>query len=110
MTARLALAALTLSLTSLSALADEAANRSLATVNVNAGPHLVVTCGNKTLPSLREVAAVLDTNNAGQIYGEREHLLHMAQRECARGFKEIVFVRDTLNTAPALAMVDLPTH
>jgi hypothetical protein len=76
-------------------------------VNVNAGPHLIVTCGKETLPSLRKVAAVLDSNNAGQVYLEREHLLHAAQRECARGFKEIVFMRDPLNAAPALAVADV---
>ena len=109
MTARLAIAALTFALTSATAFADDA-NRSLATVNVNAGPHLVVTCGESSLPTLREIAAVLDTNNAGQLYGEREHLLHTASRECARGYKEIVFVRDPLSPAPVLAMADLPAR
>ena len=110
MTVRYALTAMTLALTSLPAVAGDAASRPLPIVNVGATPHLVVTCGEASLPSLREISAVLDTNNAGQLYAERERLLHTASRECARGFKAIVFVRDPRNTSPVLVMADLPTR
>jgi hypothetical protein len=48
---------------------------------------------------------VLDTNNASVIYGEREKLLHIAERECRRGHGEVVFVRDA-TAASALALAD----
>jgi len=66
---------------------------------------LVIGCGEHRLPTLASVGAVLDTNNASVIYGEREKLLHIAERECRRGHGEVVFVRDA-TAASALALVD----
>jgi len=77
----------------------------LTAVDARHEPRLVIGCGEHRLPTLASVGAVLDTNNASVIYGEREKLLHIAERECRRGHGEVVFVRDA-TAASALALVD----
>lgn len=70
------------------------------------GEHtLTVDCTARAdMPSLRAVGAVLETNNASRIYGERERLLHTAYSLCSRGHREVVFVRDDAEQPARLAL------
>lgn len=107
---RSSLVALTLAVGAANANAGGATEAALATVNVYDSPRIVVDCRDEHLPSLRAVAALLETNNSGAVFGEREHLVHIAHRECARGHASVVFVRDASSNPPALAMADLPSR
>jgi len=87
-------------------MAAEAGHPAIASFE-RAGARIVVDCGDERLPSLRDVAELLETNNAGLVYAERERLAHTAHRECARGTPRVVFFRDA-SSAPALAMSEEP--
>ena len=72
---------------------------------VHVGASLSIDCRAESLPSLRAVGAVLDTNNASRIYAERVRLIHEAHRECLRGAARVRFVRNAGPSFPALAAV-----
>ena len=76
----------------------------LAPVAARGEPALSVNCARIGVPTLRAVGAVLETNNAGRIYAERERLLHTAYSLCSRGYREVVFVRDAAEQPARLAL------
>lgn len=102
---RLSIALLTFAAASAHA-ADRTRQTALDSIAVHADVRLVVDCRNEHLPTMRSVAEVLETNNVSRTYSERERLAHIAHRECMRGASSVAFVRDTSESAPALAMVD----
>jgi len=102
---RLSLAILTLAAAN-SFAAQDTTHTALNSITVHDNARIVVDCQNERIPSQRAVADLLDTNNASRIHAEREHLIHIAHRECLRGSRDVAFVRDGSPTLPALAMVD----
>jgi hypothetical protein len=102
---RLSIALLTFAAASAHA-AGRTSQTALDSIAVHADVRLVVDCRSERLPTLRSVADVLETNNTSRIYSEREHLLHIAHRECARGASSVAFVRDAAAQEPALARID----
>jgi len=53
---------------------------------------IVIDCANVGLPPLRQVGALLDQHNAGQIYASRSRLLAGARRDCKKGVDRVVLV------------------
>jgi hypothetical protein len=102
---RLTLAVLTFAAANVQAAEHSAA---LSQISVHGSARLVVDCRDQRMPSLRAVGAVLDTNNGSLLYTEREHLLHVAHRECLHGVASVAFVRDDEASTPALAMAEPP--
>ena len=82
----------------------------LSAVHVHGNDRLVVDCRDERLPNLRAVGQVLETNNASQIYAERERVIHIAHRECMRGAANVVFEHDAGASVPALALAGTPTQ
>lgn len=102
---RLSLAILTLAAANTCA-AQDTNHTSLNSITVHDNARIVVNCQNERVPSQRAVADLLDTNNTSRIHAEREHLIHIAHRECARGYRNVAFVRDGSQPLPTLAIVE----
>ncbi len=102
---RLSLAVLTLATTN-SFAAQDTTHTALNSITVHDNARIVVDCQNEHIPSQRAVADLLDTNNASRIHAEREHLIHIAHRDCLRGYRDVVFVRDESQALPTLAIVE----
>ncbi|MBS0582031.1 MAG: hypothetical protein JSS42_02900 [Proteobacteria bacterium] len=88
----IAIAAATL-LLSVVPLRATAADPTLPTVDATLS-RVVVVCADRRLPSQRAVADLLGSNNAAYAYAQREHLAHIARRECLRGTPSVTFVRE----------------
>jgi hypothetical protein len=102
---RLSLAVLTLAATNICA-AQDTTHSALNSITVSDNAQIVVSCQNERVPSQRTVADLLETNNASRIHAEREHLIHIAHRECLHGYRDVAFVRDGSQSLPTLAIVE----
>lgn len=60
-----------------------AASASASAAEVDTG--IVIDCAHPTLPSQREVGAILAQSNPGQAYAMRTRLMAEARRACQRG-------------------------
>lgn len=102
---RLSLAILTLAAAK-SFVAQDTARTALNSITIYDSARIGVDCQNESIPSHRAVADRLDTNNASRIHAEREHLIHIAHRECLRGCRDVAFVRDGSLALPVLTMLE----
>ena len=108
MNARLSL--ILLAIAAAHAQAADPAHPALDAVVIRAQAPLVVDCRAERLPSLRAVGEVLETNNGSRIYAERDRLVHIAHRECARGAASVAFVRDASSPEQSLALAGTPSR
>ncbi len=84
-----------------------AGESALSTIAVRADAPLVVECCDERLPTIKDVGELLDSNNGGYVYAQRERVAHTAHRECMRGAARIVFVRDSATMPASLALAEV---
>ncbi len=103
MNARIATAICTviIALSAAPAGAADGNHATLPAIAVSGNPRLTVDCSHERLPMRDAVAAVLGTNNGYAIQHGRETIVLEAHRECRRGARRVVFVRDAASTAKA---------